>query len=45
MQTRLDAMAQVAATIQPVLENFYASLDAGQKTQLNTFIEKARRAD
>lgn len=45
MQTRLDAMAQAAATIQPAFEDFYASLDSGQKAQFKSFRENTRHAD
>jgi hypothetical protein len=45
MQTRLDAMAQAAATIQPVLEDFYASLDSGQKARLQVLGRQAQHAN
>jgi hypothetical protein len=45
MQRRLDTMAQAAATIQPALDDFYASLDNEQKAEFNTLVRRTRRTD
>lgn len=44
MEKRLDAMVQAAKTVQPALEDFYASLDNEQKARFNTLGKQAERA-
>lgn len=45
METRLDALAQAAKTIQPALADFYASLTNEQKAQFNALGRRAQRAN
>jgi hypothetical protein len=43
MEKRLTAMVQAAKTIQPALQNFYASLSNEQKARFNTLGRQAQR--
>lgn len=43
MEKRLDAMVQAGKTVQPALEEFYASLTNEQKARFNTLGQQAER--
>jgi hypothetical protein len=43
MEKRLDAMTQAAKTVQPALQEFYASLTDEQKSRFNTLGQQALR--
>jgi hypothetical protein len=43
MEKRLDAMVQAGKTVQPALEEFYASLSNEQKARFNTLGQQAER--
>jgi hypothetical protein len=45
MEKRLDALVQAARTVQPALNDFYASLNNEQKAQFNTLGRQAQRAN
>lgn len=45
MEKRLDALLQAARTVQPALEDFYASLTNEQKAQFNALGRQAQRAN
>ncbi|MFL5071935.1 MAG: Spy/CpxP family protein refolding chaperone [Xanthobacteraceae bacterium] len=43
MEKRIDAMLQAAKTVQPALQDFYASLSNEQKARFNTLARQASR--
>ena len=45
MEKRLDAMVQAGKTVQPALEEFYASLSNEQKARFNTLGQQAERGE
>ena len=45
MEKRLDAMVQAGKTVQPALEEFYASLSNEQKARFNTLGQQAERSE
>jgi hypothetical protein len=45
MEKRLDAMVQAGKTVQPALEEFYASLGNEQKARFNTLGRQAERSE
>jgi LTXXQ motif family protein len=43
MEKRIEAMLQAARTVQPALQDFYASLSNEQKARFNTLGREAAR--